>query len=110
MGKQTGDASIDYWHGEDPIEQIEEYLDMCGLDKGQVGMVVGPRVNDDLPGIELEVNIRVLDGDDKALYSIDGIYSFKEMKMDQFMDEIYQEFIEDLERSFPESSLYYYEP
>lgn len=83
---------------------------MCGLHKEQVGMVVGPRVNEELRGVDLEVNIRVLDGDDKALYSIDGVYSFKEMQMDQFMDEIYPSFIEDLEETFSESQLYYYEP
>lgn len=56
------------------------------------------------------MNIRVLNGDDEAIYAIDGVYSYQEMSYDEFIDEVYPEFIEELEAAFPETELYYFNP
>lgn len=72
-------------------------------------MVIGPRLNEDHSCIELEVNIRVLEGDDEAVYAIDSIYAYEQVPTTRFMDEVYPRIIDELEESFEDSQLQYYQ-
>ena len=72
--------------------------------------MVGPQLDEEDLAIELQINIRVLEGDDSAVYAIDSVYSYEWMPATEFMDEIYPEIIEDLEESFADSQLQYYRP
>lgn len=94
---------------DDPVEHIEEYLATYGLEKDRIGIVVRPRLNDNLLAIKLEVNIRVLEEDDKAVDAIDSIYSYDPVPVTQFIDEVYPAIIDKFEDVFIDARLQYYQ-
>lgn len=75
-----------------------------------MGIVLGPRVNDELSAIELDVNIRILDGDDEGVFAIDAIYTYDDLDVEDYMIAIYPELVERFEAAFCESQLQYFEP
>lgn len=70
-------------------------------------MVIGPRTNPEYDIVELEINIRILDGEE--LYAVDGTFT-SEKDRTTYLDEIYPELINRFEENFPESQLQYYKP
>ena len=92
----------------DPVRHIEEYLDLCGLEKEQVGLVIGPRLYEEPPEIELEVNVRVLD-DEEGDYEIDGVYTYSELTPEEFLEEVYPVQITRFEEEFEDAELQYYQ-
>lgn len=70
----------------------------------------GPRYNAELPGVELEVNIRILEGDDQELYAIDGRYPYQDVGWSNFLEETYPDLVAEFEAVFGDAQLQYYEP
>jgi hypothetical protein len=103
----TGDVGINRRYV-DPVLQIEEYLETVGVDKDQVGLVIGPRLTAENEAIQLEVNLRVLN-DEEAVYATDGVYT-SDNNWEKYLDEVYPRLIDRFEQQFPESQLQYYEP
>jgi hypothetical protein len=103
----TGDVGINRRYV-DPVLQIEEYLETVGVDKDQVGLVIGPRLTAENEAIQLEVNLRVLN-DEEAVYATDGVYT-SDNNWEKYLDEVYPRLINRFEQKFPESQLQYYEP
>lgn len=75
-----------------------------------MGIVLGPRVNDELSAVELDVNIRVLDGDDEGVFAIDALYTYDDLGIEDYMQFIYPEVIGRFEEAFADSQLQYFEP
>lgn len=93
-----------------PVAQAEEYLELFGIEKERVGIVIGPRLDLSFDFVDLEVNIRLLEGDDTGAYAADGTYTYEGVEWDQFLEEIYPTIIERFERVFEEAELQYYQP
>jgi len=104
---QTGDARI-YPDYADPVHQIEEYLEITGLEKADIGLVIGPRIDAKEDTVNLEINLRVLDDED-AMYSVDGVYA-TEKDWIEYLDEVYPVLLDRFKEEFSESELLYFEP
>lgn len=75
-----------------------------------MGIVFGPRVNDQIPAIELEVNVRVLENDEAVVTGIDGVYLYEGASLTTFLDDVYPDVISQFEDAFEDAQLQYYYP
>lgn len=73
-------------------------------------MVIGPRVYEETDAVILEINVRNLDREEQGLESIDGVYTYEEATLDEFLTEIYPETVDRFEQTFAEAELQYYPP
>lgn len=88
---------------------METYLDVLDIDHRHVGIIFGPRINEHISRVDLEVNIRFPEADRNELYAIDGLYTYEESSLDEFLAETYPQIIEEFEERFPDAQLQYYD-
>lgn len=88
---------------------MEAYLDLLNIDSRHVGIVFGPRINEDVSGVDLDVNVRFPGADRNELYAIDGLYTYEEVSLDKFLTETYPRVVDEFEERLSDAQLQYYE-
>lgn len=91
------------------MEHIEAYLELCEVEKENIGIVLGPQIDGETPAIEITYSVRVLDGDQAGICEIDGSYTFEDTEASAVLDEIYPEIVSQFEETFAEAHLHCYE-
>lgn len=69
--------------------------------------MLGPRVYEE--DLYLEVNVRVLEGEDTSVYAIDGIYAYDGVEGAEFLDEVYPWVLAQFEEKLGDAQLQYFD-
>lgn len=78
--------------------------------KDNIGIVLGPQVDEETPAIEITYSVRVLEGDQAGICEIDGSYTFEDISVGTVLDEIYPEIVRQFEKTFEEAEIQSYDP
>jgi len=93
------------------INELDSSLDpfrALDIDESDMGMLVGPRYDDEEQVWKIEVNVRtMIEGYDADL---DVEYSFEELVAGDVVDDIYPELIEQIKGRYGEMQLQYKDP
>ena len=93
------------------VNRLDRSLDpfrALDIDESEMGMVIGPRYDDEEEVWKIEVNVRtMIDSYDADL---DVEYSFEDLVAGDVVDEIYPEFIDSVEQKYGEIQLQYTDP
>jgi hypothetical protein len=84
-------------------------LELCDVEKEDIGIVLGPQINEEVPAIEITYSVRVLETGREGRYEIDGSYTLGGVDASTVLNEVYPEVVRQFEEAFEESELYYYQ-
>jgi len=84
-------------------------LELCDVEKEDIGIVLGPQINEEVPAIEITYSVRVLETDRAGRYEIDGSYTLGGVDASTVLNELYPEVVRQFEEAFEESELHYYQ-
>jgi hypothetical protein len=92
------------------VENLDDSLNpfrALEIESSEMGMVVGPYYDEDLDVWKIAVNVRSYSDDDATL---DIEYTFEDVEGGTVLDEIYPEFVDQLESRYGEMQLQYTPP
>lgn len=84
----------------DNLDVVDNWIDALDIDYSDLGIIIGPEVNDALDAIEINYNIRVLSDDYDGSVQIDGSYTINDTDAETVMNKIYPEIVRYFEDRF----------
>ena len=85
-------------------------MELCDVEKEDIGIVLGPQINEKVPAVEITYSVRVLEGKDTGAYDIDGTYLVESSDTARVIEELYPEIVRQFEDTFEEAQIQSYEP
>jgi len=82
------------------LDVVDDWIESLGIDYSDLGIIIGPEVNDALDAIEISYNIRVLSDDYGGRVQIDGSYMINDTDTETVMNKIYPEIVSHFEERF----------
>lgn len=79
---------------QDNLDVVDDWIESLDIDYSDLGIVIGPEVNEALDAIEISYNIRVLSDDYDGSVQIDGSYTINDTDAETVMNNIYPEIVE----------------
>jgi len=84
----------------DNLDIVDNWIESLDIDYSDLGIIIGPEVNEALDAIEISYNIRVLSDDYDGSVQIDGSYTINDTDAETVMNKIYPEIIGYFEERF----------
>ncbi|EMA15183.1 hypothetical protein [Haloarcula marismortui] len=94
---------------QDNLDVVDDWIESLDIDYSDLGIVIGPEVNEELDAIEISYNIRVLSDDYDGSVQIDGSYTFNDTDAETVMNEIYPKIISYFEERFDGVEIHRYD-
>jgi hypothetical protein len=93
----------------DNLDVVDDWIDALDIDYTDLGIIIGPEVNDAVGAIEISYNIRVLTDDYEGSVQIDGSYTINDTDAETVMNKIYPEIVGYFEERFDGAEIHQYE-
>ena len=84
----------------DNLDVVDDWIESLGIDYSDLGIIIGPEVNEALAAIEISYNIRVLSDDYDGRVQINGSYTINDTDAETVMNKIYPEIVGYFEERF----------
>ena len=95
-----------------PAQQIDSFLQDFDLEEEWIGILGGPIIARPIDSIDIEYNVRILDGPYDGQYSAEFTYRFDatNVKEQVVLEDVYREQVSRIEVAFPDATVQYYKP
>jgi hypothetical protein len=84
----------------DNLDIFDDWIDALDIHYSDLGIIIGPEINEVRDAIKISYNIRVLSDDYDGSVQIDGSYTINDADAETVMNKIYPEIIDYFEERF----------